>query len=68
MIIIWIDSYFVFVTLLGCDSGFGFEVAKHLTRLGFKVFAGCLRKNQRGQGAKDLVLTIILCNTYLYQD
>jgi hypothetical protein len=36
--------------------------------LGFKVFAGCLRKNQRGQGAKDLVLTIILCNTYLYQD
>jgi hypothetical protein len=39
----------------GCDSGFGFQLAKHLTQLGFKVFAGCLNKTQGGQGARDLV-------------
>jgi len=38
----------------GCDTGFGFQLAKHLTSIGFKVYAGCLRKDQ-GQGAKDLV-------------
>ncbi len=43
------------VLFSGCDSGFGFEVAKHLTKLGFKVFAGCLRKKQGGPGVKELV-------------
>uniref|UniRef100_A0A4W6DJK1 3-hydroxybutyrate dehydrogenase, type 1 n=1 Tax=Lates calcarifer TaxID=8187 RepID=A0A4W6DJK1_LATCA len=37
----------VFIT--GCDSGFGNALAKHLHRLGFTVFAGCLLK-----GAKEL--------------
>jgi hypothetical protein len=45
----------VIVLFSGCDSGFGLEVAKHLTRLGFKVFAGCLRKKQGGPGVKELV-------------
>ena len=41
--------------LSGCDSGFGLELAKHLARLGFKVYAGCLRKKQGGPGVKELV-------------
>nr|KAF6477184.1 3-hydroxybutyrate dehydrogenase 1 [Molossus molossus] len=28
----------------GCDSGFGFSLAKHLHSKGFLVFAGCLLK------------------------
>ncbi len=32
----------MFVT--GCDSGFGHAAAKHLHKLGFTVFAGCLLK------------------------
>ena len=32
----------VFIT--GCDSGFGHALAKHLHKLGFTVFAGCLLK------------------------
>lgn len=34
----------VFIT--GCDSGFGRALAKHLHKLGFTVFAGCLLKVQ----------------------
>ncbi len=32
------------VLITGCDSGFGHELAKHLHKLGFTVFAGCLLK------------------------
>nr|XP_046226851.1 D-beta-hydroxybutyrate dehydrogenase, mitochondrial [Scatophagus argus] len=42
----------VFVT--GCDSGFGHSLAKHLHKLGFTVFAGCLLKDKGGEGAKEL--------------
>lgn len=35
----------VFIT--GCDSGFGHALAKHLHKLGFTVFAGCLLKVQK---------------------
>ncbi|MBN3308017.1 BDH protein, partial [Amia calva] len=42
----------VFIT--GCDSGFGFALAKHLHALGFTVFAGCLLKDKSGTGACDL--------------
>lgn len=34
----------VFIT--GCDGGFGRALAKHLHKLGFTVFAGCLLKVQ----------------------
>uniref|UniRef100_A0A8C6SRY6 3-hydroxybutyrate dehydrogenase, type 1 n=1 Tax=Neogobius melanostomus TaxID=47308 RepID=A0A8C6SRY6_9GOBI len=42
------------VLITGCDSGFGFALAKHLHRLGFTVFAGCLLKDKGGEGAKEL--------------
>ncbi|XP_034717700.1 D-beta-hydroxybutyrate dehydrogenase, mitochondrial [Etheostoma cragini] len=42
----------VFVT--GCDSGFGHALAKHLHKLGFTVFAGCLFMDKGGEGAKEL--------------
>ncbi|XP_017262168.1 D-beta-hydroxybutyrate dehydrogenase, mitochondrial [Kryptolebias marmoratus] len=42
------------VLITGCDSGFGFALAKHLHSLGFMVFAGCLLKNKDGEGAKKL--------------
>ncbi|CAO2631528.1 D-beta-hydroxybutyrate dehydrogenase, mitochondrial (Fragments) [Lemmus lemmus] len=32
------------VLITGCDSGFGFSLAKHLHSKGFLVFAGCLMK------------------------
>ena len=32
------------VLITGCDSGFGFSLAKHLHSEGFLVFAGCLMK------------------------
>lgn len=32
------------VLITGCDSGFGHALAKHLHKLGFTVFAGCLLK------------------------
>ena len=37
---------------LGCDTGFGFQTAQKLHRLGFKVYAGCLFLD--GEGGKEL--------------
>ncbi|XP_029314039.1 D-beta-hydroxybutyrate dehydrogenase, mitochondrial [Cottoperca gobio] len=42
------------VLVTGCDSGFGNALAKHLHKLGFMVFAGCLFKDKGGEGAKEL--------------
>ncbi|KAI1882784.1 hypothetical protein AGOR_G00238490 [Albula goreensis] len=42
----------VFIT--GCDTGFGFALAKHLHKLGFTVFAGCFLKEKGGEGAMEL--------------
>ncbi|XP_057357383.1 D-beta-hydroxybutyrate dehydrogenase, mitochondrial isoform X1 [Manis pentadactyla] len=42
------------VLVTGCDSGFGFSLAKHLHSDGFLVFAGCLMKDKGGDGAKEL--------------
>lgn len=36
----------IFIT--GCDSGFGFGLAKRLDSMGFTVFAGCLQENSDG--------------------
>ncbi|XP_078694270.1 D-beta-hydroxybutyrate dehydrogenase, mitochondrial-like [Branchiostoma floridae x Branchiostoma belcheri] len=46
------DGKAVFIT--GCDSGFGFKLAKRLDSLGFTVFAGCLLADSGGEGAKKL--------------
>ncbi|XP_053315568.1 D-beta-hydroxybutyrate dehydrogenase, mitochondrial-like [Spea bombifrons] len=42
------------VLITGCDTGFGFALAKHLHKLGFTVFAGCLLKDKNGDGAREL--------------
>ncbi|KAL7638207.1 UNVERIFIED_CONTAM: hypothetical protein RMT77_011832 [Armadillidium vulgare] len=42
------------VLITGCDSGFGFELAFHMEKLGFRVFAGCLLANKNGDGVKKL--------------
>lgn len=43
------------VLITGCDTGFGFMLAKHLHSCGFTVFAGCLLKSHnRGEGATIL--------------
>lgn len=42
------------VMITGCDSGFGNELALHLDRLGFRVFAGCLWADAKGEGAEIL--------------
>lgn len=42
------------VLVTGCDSGFGHALAKHLHKLGFTVFAGCLLKDKGGEGANKL--------------
>lgn len=41
----------VFIT--GCDTGFGHEIALRLAKVGFTVFAGCLKPE--GEGAKTLI-------------
>ncbi|XP_019643999.1 PREDICTED: D-beta-hydroxybutyrate dehydrogenase, mitochondrial-like [Branchiostoma belcheri] len=46
------DGKAVFIT--GCDSGFGFKLAKRLDSLGFTVFAGCLLADSGGEGSKKL--------------
>ena len=46
-------AYNSFLNLFtGCDTGFGFELAKHLHSLQCKVYAGCLFKD--GDGGKEL--------------
>ncbi|KAM5332424.1 LOW QUALITY PROTEIN: D-beta-hydroxybutyrate dehydrogenase, mitochondrial [Glossophaga mutica] len=42
------------VLVTGCDSGFGFSLAKRLHSEGFRVFAGCLSKDKGDIGAKEL--------------
>ncbi|XP_017728982.1 D-beta-hydroxybutyrate dehydrogenase, mitochondrial isoform X3 [Rhinopithecus roxellana] len=42
------------VLVTGCDSGFGFSLAKHLHSKGFLVFAGCLMKDKGHDGVKEL--------------
>uniref|UniRef100_A0A8C3XJ59 D-beta-hydroxybutyrate dehydrogenase, mitochondrial n=1 Tax=Chelydra serpentina TaxID=8475 RepID=A0A8C3XJ59_CHESE len=42
------------VLVTGCDSGFGFSLAKHLHSKGFIVFAGCLFKDQGQAGSQEL--------------
>ncbi|XP_006817210.2 D-beta-hydroxybutyrate dehydrogenase, mitochondrial-like, partial [Saccoglossus kowalevskii] len=42
------------VLVTGCDRGFGLSMAKHFYSLGFEVFAGCLFKDGRGDGAMEL--------------
>ncbi|XP_063588119.1 D-beta-hydroxybutyrate dehydrogenase, mitochondrial-like [Penaeus indicus] len=42
------------VLVTGCDSGFGHQLAQHLDRIGFRVFAGCLHANSHGEGAERL--------------
>lgn len=38
----------IFIT--GCDTGFGYDLAKRLDGLGFRVFAGCLNSNGKEAG------------------
>ncbi|KAL8188347.1 UNVERIFIED_CONTAM: (2R,3R)-2,3-butanediol dehydrogenase [Gekko kuhli] len=42
------------VLITGCDSGFGFALAKYLHEKGFIIYAGCLLKEQGRGGSKDL--------------
>ncbi|XP_029473037.1 D-beta-hydroxybutyrate dehydrogenase, mitochondrial [Rhinatrema bivittatum] len=42
------------VLITGCDSGFGFSLAKHMHAKGFTVFAGCLFKDKGDSGVKEL--------------
>lgn len=42
------------ILITGCDSGFGFSLAKHLHSKGFLVFAGCLMKDKGDAGVKEL--------------
>lgn len=46
----YIHTIFVF---LGCDSGFGYEAALRLNKIGFKVFATCMEPI--GEGAVGLI-------------
>ncbi|KAB7495048.1 D-beta-hydroxybutyrate dehydrogenase, mitochondrial [Armadillidium nasatum] len=42
------------VLVTGCDTGIGNQLALHLDKLGFRVFAGCLFANKGGEGATKL--------------
>ncbi|XP_051873620.1 D-beta-hydroxybutyrate dehydrogenase, mitochondrial-like [Pristis pectinata] len=42
------------IVITGCDTGFGFSLAQHLHKRGFKIFAGCLLKDKGGEGSKKL--------------
>lgn len=44
------DRYYKenFVFNLGCDSGFGRELAEKLDKMGYHVFAGCLAPDREG--------------------
>lgn len=46
------------VLITGCDTGFGFNLAKHLHKLGFIVYATCLNKN--GPGGQQLQSIVTL--------
>ncbi|XP_072307005.1 D-beta-hydroxybutyrate dehydrogenase, mitochondrial [Eucyclogobius newberryi] len=50
----WVKVEGKAVLVTGCDSGFGLGLAKHLHKLGFTVFAGCLLKDKGGEGAQEL--------------
>ena len=43
------------IIFLGCDTGFGHELAQKLDKRGVAVFAGCLFPH--GQGARKLMET-----------
>nr|XP_061802691.1 D-beta-hydroxybutyrate dehydrogenase, mitochondrial-like [Nerophis lumbriciformis] len=47
-----LDAHGSAVLITGCDSGFGYELARCLDQKGFVVFAGCLFP--RGMGAQNL--------------
>ena len=52
-----------YILVTGCDSGFGFELAKRLDSLGCHVFAGCLTESGETRLRKSCtgrVLTIPL--------
>ncbi|KPP78808.1 hypothetical protein Z043_101670 [Scleropages formosus] len=49
------DAHGRAVLITGCDSGFGFQLAKRLDAMGFWVFAGCLLP--KGEGAQLLAGT-----------
>ena len=49
------------VLVTGCDSGFGFSLAKHLHSRGFLVFAGCLMKVRDGSSLSPLSFTHTYC-------
>lgn len=46
------DGYGYAVLITGCDSGFGYKLARCLAQKGFVVFAGCLFPD--GPGAQSL--------------
>lgn len=54
------DGHGLGVLITGCDSGFGFQLARCLDQRGFTVFAGCLWAN--GTGARNLAR---LCSSSL---
>ena len=40
--------YVLFLSAVGCDSGFGHSLALNLDKQGFTVFAGCLSVDREG--------------------
>ncbi|XP_003741256.1 D-beta-hydroxybutyrate dehydrogenase, mitochondrial [Galendromus occidentalis] len=43
-----VDPYKKAIFISGCDSGFGFELVKHMAHKGFDVIAGCLKPDDGG--------------------